>query len=229
MSKTFRIGFVLFDNLTQLDFTGPLQVLSRLPGAKVHLVAASLDPVKTDCGPFILPDTVFSECPQLDLICVPGGFGVDAAMEDRVLLDFLREQAWAAKFVSSVCTGAFILGAAGLLQGRKATTHWRYHEHLARFGAIPVKDRVVRDGNLFTGGGVTAGTDFAFTIVRDLAGQGVAEAVQLGLEYDPHPPVLSGSPDLADAAVLKAVEQRFGPRMAEFEALLDRIDLPEPA
>ena len=229
MTPPFRIGFLLFDNITQLDFTGPLQVLSRLPGAQVHLVAASLDPVKTDCGPFILPDTVFAECPQLDLLCVPGGFGVDAAMQDAGLLEFLREQAWGARIVSSVCTGAFILGAAGLLQGRKATTHWRYHDHLARFGAIPVKDRVVRDGNLFTGGGVTAGIDFAFTIIRDLAGESVAEAVQLGLEYDPHPPVLSGSPDLASPGVRRAVEARFGPRLAEFEIILDGLDLPEPA
>jgi cyclohexyl-isocyanide hydratase len=228
MSKSFKIGFLLFDNITQLDFTGPLQVLSRIPGAKVHLVAATTDPVQTDCGPFILPDTLFGDCPQLDLICVPGGFGVDAAMQDKEVLDFLREQAWKAQYVTSVCTGAFILGAAGLLQGRKATTHWRYHEHLAHFGAIPVKDRVVRDGRLFTGGGVTAGIDFAFTIVRDLAGETLAEAIQLGLEYDPHPPILSCSPDLASPAVREAVEQRFGPRLAAFETLLDDLDLPEP-
>ncbi len=227
MTHTFTIGFVLFDDITQLDFTGPLQVLSRLPGAQVHLVARNLDPVRTDCGPFILPDTAFADCPQLDLICVPGGFGVDAAMGDEATVKFLQKQALGAQFITSVCTGAFLLAAAGLLAGKRATTHWRYHDYLARFGAIPVRDRVVRDGNLFTGGGVTAGIDFAFTIVRDLAGEAVAEAIQLGLEYDPHPPVLAGTPDLASPPVRDAVEQRFAPRIAAFERLVDTLKTGE--
>ena len=223
MTDTLTIGFVLFDDLTQLDFTGPLQVLSRLPGAKVRLVAKSLDPVRTDCGPFILPDTTLADCPDLDLICIPGGFGVDAAMEDREIVDFVKRQAKGARYVTSVCTGAFILGAAGLLEGRKATTHWRYHDHLAAFGAEPVQARVVRDGNLFTGGGVTAGIDFAFTIAVEIAGQAFAEAIQLGLEYDPRPPVQSGSPDTASEAVRGAVEQRFGPRVQAFAEVVERV------
>jgi cyclohexyl-isocyanide hydratase len=223
MTDTLTIGFLLFDDITQLDFTGPLQVLSRLPGAKVHLVAKSLDPVRTDCGPFILPDTTLADCPDLDLVCIPGGFGVDAAMEDADIVDFVKRQAKAARYVTSVCTGAFVLGAAGLLEGRKATTHWRYHDHLAAFGAEPVKARVVRDGNLFTGGGVTAGIDFAFTIAVEIAGQAFAEAIQLGLEYDPHPPVDSGSPDKASAPVRGAVEQRFGPRVEAFAGVVDRV------
>ena len=223
MTDTLTIGFVLFDDLTQLDFTGPLQVLSRLPGAKVHLVAKSLDPVRTDCGPFILPDTTLADCPDLDLICIPGGFGVDAAMEDREIVDFVKRQAKGARYVTSVCTGAFILGAAGLLEGRKATTHWRYHDHLAAFGAEPVQARVVRDGNLATGGGVTAGIDFAFTIAVEIAGQAFAEAIQLGLEYDPRPPVDSGSPDTASEAVRGAVEQRFGPRVQAFAEVAERV------
>ena len=223
MTDTLTIGFLLFDDITQLDFTGPLQVLSRLPGAKVHLVAKSLDPVRTDCGPFILPDTTLADCPALDLVCIPGGFGVDAAMEDREIVDFVKRQAKTARYVTSVCTGAFVLGAAGLLEGRKATTHWRYHDHLAAFGAEPVKARVVRDGTLFTGGGVTAGIDFAFTIAVEIAGQAFAEAIQLGLEYDPRPPVDSGSPDKASAPVRGAVEQRFGPRMEAFREVVERV------
>lgn len=223
MTDTLTIGFVLFDDLTQLDFTGPLQVLSRLPGAKVHLVAKSLDPVRTDCGPFILPDTTLADCPDLDLICIPGGFGVDAAMEDREIVDFVKRQAKGARYVTSVCTGAFILGAAGLLEGRKATTHWRYHDHLAAFGVEPVKARVVRDGDLVTGGGVTAGIDFAFTIAVEIAGQAFAEAIQLGLEYDPRPPVHSGAPDTASEAVRGAVEQRFGPRVQAFAEVAERV------
>jgi len=223
MTRVRKIGFVLFDDLTQLDFTGPLQVLHRIPGASVHLVARKAGPIRTDCGPFILADTSFSDCPQLDLICVPGGWGVDAAMEDVETLTFLRNQAASAKFVTSVCTGAFVLGAAGLLEGRRATTHWRYHAALPRFGAEPVQARVVRDDNLFTGGGVTAGIDFALTIVREICGEAVAQAIQLGLEYDPAPPVDSGTPGKASAPVLDAVEQSFEPRWKAFLEVVDRV------
>ena len=227
MTATLTIGFLLFDDITQLDFTGPLQVLSRVPGAKVHLVGKTLDTVRTDCGPFILPDTTIEACPDLDLICIPGGFGVDAAMQDAEIVDFVKRQGAQARYITSVCTGAFILGAAGLLAGRQATTHWRYHELLTAFGAEPVKARVVRDGNLFTGGGVTAGIDFAFTVVVELAGETAAQAIQLGLEYDPHPPVDCGSPDKACVHVRGAVEQRFAPRMEAFEGLLREMQAAE--
>ncbi|WP_291843656.1 DJ-1/PfpI family protein [Maricaulis sp.] len=223
MTRLRHIGFLLFDDLTQLDFTGPLQVLNRIPGATVHLVAQAAGPVRTDCGPFILADTAYEDCPQLDLICVPGGWGVDAAMEDAAILAFLRHQAKDAQFITSVCTGAFVLGAAGLLEGHKATTHWRYHPALARFGAEPVRERVVRDGKLFTGGGVTAGIDFALTIVKEVCGDGLAEAIQLGLEYDPHPPVDSGSPEKASEPVRDAVESRFAPRWQAFLQVVDRV------
>ena len=221
MTAPFRIGFILFDNLTQLDFTGPLQVMHRLPGAEVHLVAHTLEPVATDCGPFIMPSTTLEDCPQLDLICVPGGFGIDDAMRDRQLIDFLRTQAVQAQYITSVCTGAFILGAAGLLENKKATTHWSYHDALVRVGAIPVAARVVRDGRLFTGGSVTAGIDFALTIVRELAGEAVAQAIQLGLEYDPAPPVDAGAPDKAPAAIVRMVNQRFQPRLEAFDHALE--------
>src|SRR5262249_19905184 len=175
---SFNIGFVVFPNLTQLDFTGPLQVLHRLPGATTHIVAKTREAVSSDCPLSIPPTATFADCPPLDLLCVPGGFGVDRAMEDEDTIAFVRRQAARATYVTSVCTGAFILGAAGLLKGKRATTHWAYHHFLPRVGAIPVRERVVRDGNTFTGGGVTAGVDFAFTVMNEIAGPVVTQSVQ---------------------------------------------------
>ena len=218
-----KIGFLLFDGLTQLDFTGPLQVFNRLPDAQIMLIARSDRPVHTDCGPFILPTHTLETAPDLDLLCVPGGFGVDAVMQDAAQLDFVRRQGQQARYVTSVCTGAFILGAAGLLKGKRATTHWRYHDHLAAFGAIPVKARVVHDGRVITGGGVTAGIDFALSVTSEIAGEEHAASIQLGLEYDPAPPLDVGHPDRASAEVRQAVEARFAPRMAAFEALVEQI------
>lgn len=216
----FQIGFVLFDHLTQLDFTGPLQVLSRLPGAQIHLLAKTLAPVTTD-GVLTIPPTLsFADCPQLDLICVPGGFGVDDAMQDAELVDFVRRQGASARYVTSVCTGAFILGAAGLLKSRRATTHWAYHDALADTGAIPVQARVVRDGNLITGGGVTAGIDFALTVMAELAGEETARAVQLLIEYDPAPPFQSGSPGTARPDTLAKAKARYATRLPAFRAAL---------
>ncbi len=216
-----NIVFVLFPNLTQLDFTGPLQVLSRLPDAKVHLAAGSLDPVPTDAVLKLVPTCVFDDCPPADVLCIPGGFGVDGAIRDPALMAFVREQGAQAKYVTSVCTGAFVLGAAGLLQGKRATTHWAYHEGLKKVGAIPVKERVVRDGNILTGGGVTAGVDFAFTLMAEIAGADHARAVQLGLEYDPAPPFDAGSPDKAEPATLDAIKNYYAPRIDAFAEVLD--------
>src|SRR5262245_45028960 len=157
----FNIGFVLFPNVTQLDLTGPLQVLHRLPGACAHIAAKSLQPVATDCGLGLVPTTTFAACGPLDLLCVPGGFGVSGAIADADTIDFVRRQAARAKYVTSVCTGAFVLGVAGLLRGRRATTHWAYTDLLPLVGALHAQARVVRDGNIFTGAGVTAGIDFA--------------------------------------------------------------------
>lgn len=222
MSGPLRIGFIVFPDVTQLDFTGPLQVLSRAPSAQVHIVAAAMDPVRTDTALSIPPTDTFDSCPDLDVICVPGGFGVDAAMRDRALIAFLRRQAAQARYVTSVCTGAFVLGAAGLLKGKRATTHWAYHAELARVGAIPVKARTIRDGNLFTGGGVTAGIDFAFALLEEIAGREAAEAAQLTLEYDPAPPLDAGSPETAPRAALDAARVRYGTRLKDFRAALDR-------
>lgn len=218
-----QIGFVIFPNLTQLDFTGPLQVLARLPGASTHVAAKTLEPVASDSVLKLMPTTTFAGCPALDLICVPGGFGVDQAMEDEETVDFVRRQGARAKYVTSVCTGAFILGVAGLLQGKRATTHWAYHHLLPRVGAIPVKERVVRDGNRFTGGGVTAGIDFALTLMAEIAGLDIAQAVQLALEYDPQPPFNSGSPRVAQRAVKEAADQRYAARLGAFESILSRV------
>jgi len=220
---SFTIGFVVFPNLTQLDFTGPLQVLHRLPGATTHIVARTRDPVPSDGPLTIQPTVTFAECPPLDLICVPGGFGVDQVMENEETIAFVRREGARARYVTSVCTGAFILGAAGLLRGKRATTHWAFHHLLPRVGAIPVQERVVRDGNTFTGGGVTAGLDFAFTVMQEIAGPGVAQAVQLGIEYDPKPPFDGGSPARAPAEIKAAVDQRYAPALEAFQQVLDRV------
>lgn len=217
-----NIVFVLFPNLTQLDFTGALQVLSRLPGAEVHLAAKTLDPVPSDAALKIPPTCTFADCPSTDVLCIPGGFGVDEAILDDALMAFVRREGARGKYVTSVCTGAFVLGAAGLLKGKRATTHWAYHEALSEVGAIPVKERVVRDGHVFTGGGVTAGIDFAFALAAEIAGEEFARALQLGLEYDPAPPFDSGSPDKASPKVLDAVQSRYAPRFEAFRAALVR-------
>ncbi|MFM1975778.1 MAG: hypothetical protein RL145_624 [Pseudomonadota bacterium] len=212
----FHIGFILFPNVTQLDFTGPLQVLHRLPDSQVHIISHSLDPVPSDCGLSLVPTTTFDACPPLDLICVPGGFGVEQAMADPVLIAFLKEQAGQARYITSVCTGAFVLGAAGLLKDKQATTHWAYHGLLAEVGAIPTQGRVVRDGRVFTGGGVTAGIDFALTIVAEIAGQSVAQRIQLSIEYDPAPPFVGGSPQTTPGDILAGLAGFYAKRNLEF-------------
>ena len=224
-----QIGFVLFPNLTQLDFTGPLQVLSRLPKSTTHIVAKTHRPVPSDAALALVPTTTFKDCPPLDLLCVPGGFGVDQAIEDEETMDFVRREGGRARYVTSVCTGAFVLGAAGLLRGKRATTHWAYHHLLPRVGAIPEKARVVRDGHVFTGGGVTAGIDFAFTLMNEIAGPQVAQSVQLGIEYDPHPPFDAGSPARAPKAVKASADERYAPRIAAFEEVLGRVAPRIPA
>jgi cyclohexyl-isocyanide hydratase len=222
---SFNIGFLIFPNLTQLDFTGPLQVLSELPGSKIHIVAKSLEPVPSDCGLGLVPTHTFADCPSLDLICVPGGgAGVIAAAQDRETIDFVRKQAGQAKYVTSVCTGAFILGAAGVLRGRRATTHWALTELLPLVGATHEKGRVVKDGNVITAGGVTAGIDFALSVMAEIAGEQAARAVQLGLEYDPAPPFACGHPDRAPTALTESlIASRLGKLTSIYRAGLEQI------
>jgi len=196
--------------LTQLDFTGPLQVLARLPQSATHIVARSAAPVPSDCGLGLVPTHTFADCPPLDLICVPGGTrGVVAAIGDGETVAFVRAQASRARYVTSVCTGAFVLGAAGLLEGRRATTHWAYVDLLPLVGAIWEKARIVKDGNVITAGGVTAGIDFGLSVVAEIGGEAAARAIQLGIEYDPAPPFDSGHPDRAPEGIKAALGDRF--------------------
>jgi cyclohexyl-isocyanide hydratase len=220
---TTRVGFLAFPNMTQLDMTGPLQVFASLPGVELHVIWKTLDPIDAHGGLRLLPDTAMADCPALDVICVPGGSGVAALMEDESVLAFLQQQAATARYVGSICTGALVLGAAGLLKSRKATTHWAWLDLLAPLGAIPQTDRVVRDGNVFTGGGVTAGIDFALTMVAELAGRDAAEAIQLGIEYAPAPPFDSGRPDRARPEVLAAVQQRMAAMRADRDRVVSRV------
>ena len=208
MTNPLHIGFLVFPQVTQLDLTGPAQVLSRVPGAKVYLAWKAIEPVITDVGFSINPTVTFADCPQLDVICVPGGFGTDDMINDEEMLAFLRQQAAGAKYVTSVCTGALALGAAGLLKGYRAATHWSAMEMLGQFGATPTKTRVCIDRNRVTGGGVTAGIDFALTLVSILVDRTTAEAIQLQIEYNPAPPFTSGSPDTAPAEVLALLRER---------------------
>jgi cyclohexyl-isocyanide hydratase len=174
------------------------------------VAAKSQAPVPSDCGLSLLPTHSFAEAPPFDLICVPGGVkGVIGAIGDRETVDFVRRQAAGAKYVTSVCTGAFVLGVAGLLQGRRATTHWAYTELLPLLGATYEKARIVRDGNLITAGGVTAGVDFGLSVVAEIAGETTACSIQLGIEYDPAPPFDSGHPDRASPAVKSALTDRY--------------------
>jgi len=219
----FNIGFVIFPDLTQLDFTGPLQVLSRLPQSAIHIVAKSKAPVPSDCGLSLVPTHTFASCPPLDLICVPGGsYGVVQAIGDRETIEFVRRQAGAAKYVTSVCTGAFILGVAGLLKGRRATTHWAFTGLLPMVGATHEKARVVRDGNLITAGGVTSGIDFGLRVVAEIAGEATAQTIQLGIEYDPAPPFDCGDPLRAPAAITAALSTRYQAAASKLRSVIEQ-------
>ena len=214
MSEPLQIGLLVFPKVTQLDFTGPLQVFAGVPGAKLHLIWKRIEPVASDSVLVLTPTTTFADCPQLDVICVPGGAGADDLLNDEEVLAFLRHQAEGAKFVTSVCTGSLVLGAAGLLRGYRAATHWTAMDFLRSFGAEPTRTRVCVDRNRITGGGVTAGIDFALTLVSKLLDETTAQAIQLGLEYNPAPPFNSGSPDAAPSEVLALVKDRTAPRQA---------------
>jgi cyclohexyl-isocyanide hydratase len=214
MSTPLQIGLLVFPRVTQLDLTGPLQVFSSVPGAKVHLIWKRIEPVASDSALVLTPTITFADCPQLDVICVPGGLGTDDMINDEEMLNFLRSQAREAKYITSVCTGSLVLGAAGLLQGYRAATHWTAMEFLAAFGATPTKTRVCVDRNRVTGGGVTAGIDFALTLVSLLINRQTAEAIQLRLEYNPAPPFNAGSPDTAPPEILTLMKERIAAAQA---------------
>ncbi|AJX15664.1 MULTISPECIES: DJ-1/PfpI family protein [Burkholderia] len=219
---TLHIGFLVFPGVQQLDLTGPHDVLASLPDTAAHLVWKTREPVASSSGLALTPGHTFADCPPLDVICIPGGTGITDLLSDRETIDFVRERSAAARYVTSVCTGALLLGAAGLLRGRRATTHWAFHALLEPLGAVPVRERVVRDGNLFTGGGVTAGIDFALTIAAELAGDEEAQAIQLELEYAPAPPFDAGSPDTAPAGVVTRVRERSAANLARRRQVIEQ-------
>lgn len=220
---TLTFGILCFPDVQQLDLTGPYEVFATVRSARVHLVGKERAPVRSSTGLWLTPDTTFADAPPFDVLCVPGGAGVNALLTDPDTLAFVRRQAATARYVTSVCTGALVLGAAGLLRGKRATTHWNAHDFLAHFGAIPVKERVVRDGALITAGGVTSGIDFGLTVMAELVGRAEAEAIQLILEYAPAPPFQAGTPEEAPAAVVELVRQRLSASRAEREAILSAL------
>jgi cyclohexyl-isocyanide hydratase len=222
-----HIAFLPFPGMTQLDMTGPAQFLSRVPGARVDYVWKSHDPVPTDAGFSIVPTATFADVPAPDILCVPGGTGVTDVMNDDEAMAWLRSAGATATWVTSVCTGSLILGAAGLLTGYRATTHWAWHHHLALFGAEPVHARTVVDRNRVTGGGVTAGVDFALTLIAEIGGPALAQTLQLGFEYDPAPPFDAGTPEKAPAEILAgyraAVANSFPKRENDLRAAARRL------
>jgi len=223
MAAARRIGMLIFPRLTQLDMTGPYEVLARLPDTSVELVARTLDPVTTDRGMQIVPTVTYATCPPLDVVMVPGGPGQQDLMEDDEALEFLRKQAASAKYVTSVCTGSLVLAAAGLLKGRRATCHWAAIDHLVPLGAIPVRERVVVDGNVVTGAGVASGIDFALTLAALLDGEKVAREIQLQIEYDPDPPFNSGSPETAAPETIEALRARLAPLNEQRRQVAERV------
>lgn len=217
-----RFGILVFPNVQQLDLTGPYEVFASARDTQVHLVWKDREPVLASTRLSLTPTATFADCPALDVLCVPGGGGVNALLRDEIVLGFVREQAARARYVTSVCTGSLVLGAAGLLQGKRATTHWNAHDFLGRFGAIPVEGRIVQDGNLITAGGVTSGIDFGLAVIAELMGRAEAEIIQLSLEYAPQPPFRSGTPQEAPPAVLEETKRRLaGSRAAREEILSD--------
>ena len=212
---TFRIGFLIFPNIMQLDMSGPHEVFTSVPDTEVRLIWKSLDPITASSGMKIVPDTTFDDCPDLDLICVPGGAGMTPLLIDDETLDFLREKAAKAKYITSVCTGSLVLAAAGLLNGKRSACHWMSREMLSDLGAIPDPARVVKDGNHISGGGVTSGIDFGLTVVAEVFGEDVAKGVQLAIEYNPQPPYDAGSPEAAGPTIETAARKGAAARQAE--------------
>jgi cyclohexyl-isocyanide hydratase len=223
-----RIGMLLYPRLNQLDLTGPHEVLSNLPDTEIFLAWKTREPVVAESGLLLQPTTTLDAAPRADVLFVPGGSGGVPLMEDAEVLAFLRRQAAEARFVTAVCTGSLLLGAAGLLHGYQATTHWAYHDLLPACGAHPVRRRVVTDRDRVTGGGVTAGIDFSLELAALLVGRRVAEAVQLGLEYDPAPPFDAGSPERAAPELVEFLRRRFQPLHDERARILARRQLAAP-
>lgn len=220
--RPLTIGLVLFPDLTQLDLTGPYEVFARMPTTTSYLLAETMQPVRSERGLTMLPDATWAAAPPLDIVFVPGGVGINALLEHQPLLDFLRQQSQAASYITAVCTGSLVLGAAGLLQGYRATTHWLSIDLLPLFGAIPVDARVVVDRNRITGAGITAGIDFGLQVAALLRGDRTAQEIQLMMEYNPQPPFSSGSPKTADPQLVADVRQARRSVQAVRRALAER-------
>jgi cyclohexyl-isocyanide hydratase len=218
-----QIGSLLFEGLDQIDLTGPFEVLSRIPNSTYRLYGKTADPVRDLKGLRLTPDAVIADAPQLDVLHVPGGFGQEALMEDEEVLGWIRRQAAGARSIFSVCTGALLCGAAGLLKRRRATTHWASFHLLPLFGAIPVNQRVVLDGNWVFAAGVTAGIDGALRLAAELRGDDAARAIQLYMVYAPEPPFDSGTPETAPAAILEQARQSVSGITAQREATARRV------
>jgi len=218
-----QIGSLLFEGLDQIDLTGPFEVLSRIPNSTYRIYGKTTDPVRDIKGLRLTPDAALSDAPQLDVLHVPGGFGQEALMEDTEVLEWLKKQAPGAQCMFSVCTGALLCGAAGLLMGRRATTHWASFHLLPLFGAIPINERVVVDGNWIFAAGVTSGIDGALRLAAELRGDDAAQAIQLYMEYAPEPPFDSGTPQTAPDAVLQRARQSVAAITAQREATARRV------
>ncbi len=218
-----QIGSLLFEGLDQIDLTGPFEVLSRIPNSTYRIYGKTADPVRDLKGLRLTPDATLGDAPPLDVLHVPGGFGQEALMEDEEVLGWIREQAAGARSVFSVCTGALLCGAAGLLKGRRATTHWASFHLLPFFGAISVNERVVVDGNWVFAAGVTAGIDGALRLAAELRGDEAAQSIQLHMVYAPEPPFNSGTPETAPAAVLAQARQAVAGITQQREATARRV------
>lgn len=205
---TIKVGFLIFDNMQLLDFAAPFDEFSSVAELDVALIGKTLKPVTTTSGLRITPSHDINTLHPLDVLCVPGGSGINQLIDDESVLDFIRQQAKSVRYLTSVCTGALVLGASGLLKGRKATTHWSAMAYLKDFGAIPVKNRVVVDGNIVTAGGVTAGMDFGLTMIAELLGEKIAKTVQLQMQYDPAPPFDCGTPEKTPTNLVQEIKQK---------------------
>ena len=223
LDQHLQIGSLLFEGVDQIDLTGPFEILSRLPNATYRIFARTLAPVRDVRGLRLTPDAVLAEAPQLDVLHIPGGFGQEALMEDEDVLGWVRSQAAGARCVFSVCTGALLCGAAGLLRGRQATTHWSAFHLLALFGATPVNERVVVDGDMVCAAGVTAGIDGGLRVAAELRGDATAQAIQLHMAYAPEPPFNSGTPETAPAAILEEARRAVQAITTQREATARRV------
>jgi cyclohexyl-isocyanide hydratase len=230
--QPLTIGALVFPGIDQIDLTGPFEVLSRLSNSRFHLVWKDTSPVRDMQGLILTPDTTLADCPPLDLLIVPGGFGQEALMDDEAVLNFIRTQAAHARYVFSICTGALLCGAAGLLRGVRSTTHWLSFPLLGYFGAIPVDSRVVIDNRHISAAGVTSGLDGALHVAALLRGDFVAQAIQLSIEYAPDPPFHSGTPKTAPPQLLEALRSKTADlnaaRLATAKRIATRLGIPAP-